>query len=54
MAGKNIRFLERSPVKLNFEKKRMTPYSGFAILAKLFPGISPDLPRRIASATTTR
>src|SRR3990172_3344393 len=36
MAGKNIKLLERSPVKLNFTKKLMTPYGGFAILAKLF------------------
>ena len=36
MAGKNIRFLEKSPVKLNFTKKLMTPYGGFALLAKLF------------------
>ena len=36
MAGKSIKFLERSPVKLNFTKKLMTPYGGFAILAKLF------------------
>ena len=36
MAGKNIKFLEKSPVKLNFTKKLMTPYGGFALVAKLF------------------
>ena len=36
MAGKNIKFLEKSSVKLNFTKKLMTPYGGFALLAKLF------------------
>jgi len=36
MAGKNIKFLENSPVKLNFTQKLMTPYGGFALLAKLF------------------
>lgn len=36
MAGRNIRFLEKSSVKLNFTKKLMTPYGGFAMLAKLF------------------
>ena len=36
MAGKNIKFLENSPVKLNFTKKLMTPYGGFALVAKLF------------------
>lgn len=39
MAGKNLKFLERSPVKLNFTKKLMRPYGGFAILAKLFERI---------------
>src|SRR3990172_4730116 len=36
MAGKNIKFLEKSSVKLNFSKKLMTPCGGFALLAKLF------------------
>jgi hypothetical protein len=36
MAGKNIRSLGKSPVKLNFTRKLMTPYSGFALIAKLF------------------
>ena len=36
MAGKNIKFLESSSVKLNFTQKLMTPYGGFALLAKLF------------------
>ena len=36
MAGKNIKFLETSPVKLNFTRKLMTPYGGFVLLAKLF------------------
>jgi len=36
MAGRNIKFLEKSPVKLNFSKKLMTPYGGFALVAKLF------------------
>lgn len=36
MAGKNIEFLQTSPVKLNFTKKLMTPYGGFVLLAKLF------------------
>ena len=36
MAGKNIKFLEKSPVKLNFTQKLMTPYGGFALVAKLF------------------
>ena len=36
MAGKSIRFLEKSSVKLNFTKKLMTPYGGFAMLANLF------------------
>ena len=35
MAGKNIKFLEKSPVKLNFTKKLMTPYGGFVLLARL-------------------
>ena len=36
MASKNIKFLQQSRVKLNFTGKLMTPYGGFAILAKLF------------------
>ena len=36
MAGKNIKFLEKSSVKLNFTKKLMTPYGGFALVAELF------------------
>src|SRR5207247_9391437 len=36
MAGKSIKFLEKSSVKLNFTKKLMTPYGGVALLAKLF------------------
>jgi hypothetical protein len=36
MYQKNIKFLEQSPVKMNFTKKIMTAYGGFAVMAKLF------------------
>ena len=34
MAGKNIKFLEKSSVKLNFSKKLMTLFGGYALLAQ--------------------
>ena len=36
MAGRNIKFLEKRSVKLNFTQKLMPPYGGVALLAKLF------------------
>jgi hypothetical protein len=36
MPGKNIKFLQESRVKLNFTRKAMTSYGGFAVLAKVF------------------
>lgn len=36
MQQKNIKFLEQSPVKMNFTDKIITAYGGFAVLAKLF------------------
>ena len=39
MRGEDIRFLEKSEVKLNFTNKRITAYGGFALLGKLFEKI---------------
>ena len=39
MQEKNIKFLKKSNIELNFTDKKITSYGGFSLLAKLFEKI---------------